>query len=182
MERFKVSVCPREQQRAFELAENSGSDNFRIVGFDTETLKPTLDCVLSPPECVAGRGAEDLGLPRGFQRGGRNRTTFLVIGALEVRRHTTRNAREEGFDILRRLDRLGNGPADAFRNERQGSLADFLLAFWKMEIERAARSASHVENVVERRAVINLLAKQSCRCDQCFLFRIRCACSNLRST
>jgi hypothetical protein len=49
MNRFKVSVCPREQQRAFELAEDSGGDNFRIVGFHTETLKPTLDCVLPVP-------------------------------------------------------------------------------------------------------------------------------------
>ena len=59
---------------------------------------------------------------------------------------------------------LRDGLADGFTCERQSSLADFLFAFWKMEIQRPAGGASGVENVVQCGAVIALLAKQLGRC------------------
>ena len=70
MHRLKASVRPREQQRAFELAENGGGDQIRIVGLHSEAFESTFDFVLPQLECVAGRSAEDFGLCRGFQRGG----------------------------------------------------------------------------------------------------------------
>jgi len=160
MHRLKASVGPREQQRAFELAENGGGDPIRIVGLHSEAFESTFDFVLPQLECVAGRSAEDFGLCRGLQRGGRDWTTFPVIRTLKVRRHSSRDAREEYFGILRCLRCVGDSTGHGFPSELQGGLADFLLALWKMEIKRAARRTPRLQNVVQSGAVIALLAKQ----------------------
>src|SRR5258705_479467 len=71
------------------------------------------------------------------------------------------------------MDRLE--AAIGAREQKRG-FADFLLALWKMEIERAPRRAPSGQNVVQRGAVVALLAKQFRRRRQCFPFGIRSFC------
>lgn len=66
------------------MAEDRRGRDFRILGFHAEMLQPVFDGMLPFAECVAGRGTEDFGLRRGLQRGGRNGTAFLVMGAVPI--------------------------------------------------------------------------------------------------
>src|ERR1700692_1458501 len=69
-----ASVCSREQQRALEQTENRGGELFRVAGSDAEAFESTADFVLPFLESIAGRCPQNLGLPRGFERRGRDRT------------------------------------------------------------------------------------------------------------
>ena len=135
-----------------------------------EALQPALDFGFPFLKGATRRGAEHVGLRRGFQRRGRDRATFLVAGLFQIRRHAARNAGEKDFRVLGGLGGLRDGLAHRLAGERQRGLADLLLAFGKMEIQRAARRPTGGQNVVQRGAVIALLAKQLGRGSQRFPF------------
>ena len=74
LHRLRAAIGPRQQERAFELAENDGRDQFGIAGRQAEAEQPALDFEFPFLERVAGGGAERFGLRGGFQRRCRDRT------------------------------------------------------------------------------------------------------------
>ena len=72
--------------------------------------------------------------------------------------------------------KLGNALAYGFARHRQRRLADLLLALGEVEVERAPGRPAGGQNVVERGAVIALLAQQFCRRRQRFPFGISSFC------
>ena len=175
MHRLEVSVCPREQQRAFDLTEYRGGDQIGVTGLHAEALEPAFELLLPALEGVTGGSTEDFGLRRSFQGDRRDRTTFRVAGAFEVPRHRLHDTCQKIFNVVRRLRRVGDYLADSFPGEPRGGLADFFLAARKMKIEGPARRAGGFENVVERRAVIAPLAEQFDRRDDVFCLESMCS-------
>src|ERR1700724_2598356 len=79
MQGLEASVGSRQQQCPLELAKDHGGEQSGT--FQAEAFKPACEFVLPALEGVAGGRAKYIGLRRGFQRGGRNRTTLRIVGA-----------------------------------------------------------------------------------------------------
>ena len=114
----------------------------RVACRYAEAEQPAFDLKLPFLEGTAGRGAKHLGLRRGFQRGGRDRTTFVVVGLLQIGGHAAHNPREKHFGVLGRLGGFRDGLAHRLAGKRQRGGANLLFAPGKMEIERATRGAA----------------------------------------
>jgi len=83
----------------------------RVARGHAEAEKPAFDLKLPFLERAAGRGTQHLGLRRGFQCGGRDRTTFLVVGLLQIGGHAAHNPHEKHFGVLGRLGCFRDGLA-----------------------------------------------------------------------
>src|SRR5258708_472437 len=90
MHRLEAAIGSREQKRAFELAEHQSGDQIRIARRHAEAEEPAFDLKLPFLERVAGGRAQHFRLRRGFQRGGRDRTTLLVARLLQIGGHAAR--------------------------------------------------------------------------------------------
>src|SRR6202035_2831858 len=105
-----------------------------------------------------------------------DRTTFAEIGPFKIGGHAARNAGEKHLGVFRGRGGVRDGLTYGLASERESGLADLLLAFRKMEIERTPRRAASRQDVVQGRPVITLLAKQTGCGGQRFPFGISSFC------
>ena len=110
----------------------------RLVRNHAEALQPAFDFGFPFLKGATRRGAEHVGLRRGFERGGRDRATFPVVGLFQIGRHAARDPREKDFGGLGGLGGVRDGLAHGFAGERQRGLADLSLPR-EMEIQRPRR-------------------------------------------
>ena len=100
---FDAAIGAREQERAFDLAEDGGCGNRRVVGLRAKARKPARDFLLPALERAARCRSQHVRLRGGFQRRRRDRAAIAKIGLLEIGSNRTRDAGQKRLGIGRGL-------------------------------------------------------------------------------